>query len=108
MIWRRGKSLFPDESQLKLIADPSRELYAAYGIGQLGWGGMINGSAMGAVKDLREKEGISLRPTGAGSYRWQNSGGFGISAEGQVRWRKLAENAADMCDYAQAAQAVLS
>lgn len=54
-----------------LLPDPDRSLYAAWGIGQLGWTGMINSGVMSALKALKESDGIDLTETGKGSYRWQ-------------------------------------
>lgn len=51
-------------------------------------------------------KGIINTETGEGSYRWQNSGGLAVDAEGTVRWRHLAENAGDMGDYVAAAQSL--
>lgn len=69
----RGNKWFPDPTRYTLVSDPDRNLYAAWGIGELGWGGMVNGGIMSALKTLKESEGIDLRPTGKGSYRWQVS-----------------------------------
>lgn len=102
-----AKAAFPDSSRYTLVSDPTREVYAAWGIGTLGWGGMVNGRVMNALKTLKEGEGIDLTPTGKGSYRWQNSGGFAVDGEGKIRWRKLAEDSADMCDYEEAAKTVV-
>ncbi|WRT63836.1 uncharacterized protein IL334_000761 [Kwoniella shivajii] len=101
-----GPRLFLDTSRYTLIPDPSRQLYANWGIGQLGWGGMINKSIMDSVSSL-EKEGINLRSTGKGSYRWQNSGGFAVDQNGFVKWRKIALDSSDICDYSQAANSLL-
>lgn len=101
-----GEEALPDKSRYTLVADPDRKIYAAWGIGQLGWTGMINGTVMKALKVLKDDEGIDLSQTGKGSYRWQNSGGFAVDPEGLIRWRKLAESSADMCDYVEAAKAV--
>ncbi|WVW81800.1 hypothetical protein I302_103797 [Kwoniella bestiolae CBS 10118] len=102
-----GAKLFPDPTRYTLIPDPKRELYAKWGIGQLGWMGMINSSVMDNLKQLKEKDNIDLRSTGQGSYRWQNSGGFAIDTHGIVRWRKLAKDSSDICDYCEAAKTIL-
>jgi len=67
---------------------------------------MINGNAMKALKMLKEDDGIELSTTGKGSWRWQNSGGFAVDGAGKIRWRKVAVDSADMCDYAEAAGTV--
>ena len=68
---------------------------------------MVNGSIMTSLKALKESEGIDLTPTGKGSWRWQNSGGFAVDREGKIRWRKVATDSADVCDYLEAAKTVV-
>ena len=68
---------------------------------------MISGDVMASLKSLKESDGIDLTPTGKGSWRWQNSGGFAVDRDGKVQWRKLATNSGDMCDYAEAAKTVV-
>ena len=53
------------------------------------------------------KEGIVNTQTGNGSWRWQNSGGFAVDKEGKIRWRKIAKDSSDMCDYAEAAKTIV-
>ncbi|THY30046.1 hypothetical protein D6D01_03361 [Aureobasidium pullulans] len=101
-----GKKAFPDSQRYTLVADPERKAYAAWGVGSLGWAGMVNGGVMEALKSLKESDGIDLRPTGVGSYRWQNSGGFAVDSAGKVRWRKIAKDSSDMCDYSEAAKTI--
>ncbi|THX83888.1 hypothetical protein D6D05_03369 [Aureobasidium pullulans] len=101
-----GKKAFPDSKRYTLVADPERKAYAAWGVGSLGWGGMVNGGVMEALKSLKESDGIDLRPTGVGSYRWQNSGGFAVDSAGTIRWRKIAKDSSDMCDYSEAAKTI--
>ncbi|THX04627.1 hypothetical protein D6D17_05585 [Aureobasidium pullulans] len=91
-----GKKAFPDSQRYTLVADPERKAYAAWGVGSLGWGGMVNGGVMEALKSLKESDGIDLRPTGVGSYRWQNSGGFAVDSAGTIRWRKIAKDSSDI------------
>ncbi|TIA09968.1 hypothetical protein D6C80_08322 [Aureobasidium pullulans] len=101
-----GKKAFPDSKRYTLVADPERKAYAAWGVGSLGWGGMVNGGVMEALKSLKESDGIDLRPTGVGSYRWQNSGGFAVDSAGTIRWRKIAKDSSDMCGYSEAAKTI--
>lgn len=104
---RSAKLAFADSSRYDLVADPERKIYAAWGVGTLGWGGMINGDVMAGIKSLKDSDGIDLRPTSKGSWRWQNSGGFAVDRNGMIKWRKLATNSSDMCDYAEAAKTVV-
>lgn len=68
---------------------------------------MVNGDVMQGLKTLKTNDGIDLTPTGKGSWRWQNSGGFAIDGEGKIQWRKLAKDSGDMCDYAEAAKMIV-
>lgn len=67
----------------------------------------MNTGTFDALKKLKASDGIDLTPTGKGSWRWQNSGGFAVDGQGKVRWRKIATDSADMCDYAEAAGTVV-
>ena len=53
-----------------------------------------------------KKSGIVNTTTGAGSNRWQNSGGFAVNSKGVITFVKIAEHAGDMVDYEVAAQSL--
>ncbi|TKX26722.1 hypothetical protein C1H76_0876 [Elsinoe australis] len=101
-----GTTLFPDQSRVTLVSDVNRELYAAWGIGQLGWGQMVNADIMRRLHENKVKEGLDLTKSDWTSYRWQNSGGFAVDREGRVRWRHLASDSSDVCDFRKAADAL--
>lgn len=92
-----------DASRVKLVADPSRSVYAECGVGSLGWGGLFSGEMVTNLKRLRT-EGVVNTETVSKSYRWQNSGGFAVSADGIVTFAHLAAHAGDMVDYEAAAE----
>lgn len=99
-----GPAAFGDRiKNLRLVADPERKIYAGWGVGVLGWGGILNMS--GGFSKLSElsAEGIPSPFTLDGSWRWQNSGGFALDKSSIIRWEHIAVDAADMCDYATAA-----
>jgi hypothetical protein len=91
-----GKKAFPDSTRYTIISDPERKSYAAWGVGSLGWGGMVNGDIMGALKFLKESDGIDMRPTG-----------FAVDGQGKIRWLKIAKDSSDVCDYAEAAGTIV-
>jgi hypothetical protein len=91
---------FP-QSRVTLLADSTRELYAAWGLGALPLTGLFSWAMVGELRALAS-QGIKNRRTGAGSWRWQNSGGFVVDAAGKVRWHKVATHAGDTVDYAAA------
>jgi len=93
--------------QLVIVPDPNRELYAKWGIGTLGWTEMVNGDIMNKMHEQKVKEGLDITKSDWTSYRWQNSGGFAIDSEGKIRWRKLAKDASDVCDWAEASDCIV-
>lgn len=96
---------FRDPSQVTLIADPSRELYAAFGVGMLPWSGLFSTTILGPLKELASK-GIKNRETWAKSNRWQNSAAFAVQTGGEVKWMHVAEHAGDMSDMEVAARSL--
>ncbi|PWN87457.1 hypothetical protein FA10DRAFT_288878 [Acaromyces ingoldii] len=104
---RVGKANFPDEAKdVRLVADPKFELYASWGIGQMGYSGMLNSDMIKSLKELAA-QGIKNTETGEGSYRWQNSGGFAVDHGGKVQFSKLASHAGDTVNYEEAVKTVL-
>lgn len=104
---RVGKSNFPSEAKdVRLVADPKFQIYANWGIGQMGYSGMLNTDM---IKNLRAlaSQGIKNTQTGEGSYRWQNSGGFAVDHGGKVQYAKLATHAGDTVDYEEAVKTIL-
>lgn len=85
--------------------DEEREVYAAWGLGVSGFGHVLSPSGLYAVWKLGREEGIWNRPTESGS-RWQTAGGFGVDAEGVVRWGRAAEGSEEIFDFEEGARAV--
>lgn len=102
-----GPAAFGEKvKNLSIVSDPERKIYAAWGVGILGWMGILNmREGFSKLKEL-SAEGIPSAFTLDGSWRWQNSGGFGIDSTGIIRWEHVASDAADMCDYTAAANAI--
>ncbi|ORY56796.1 hypothetical protein BCR35DRAFT_284055 [Leucosporidium creatinivorum] len=96
---------FDDPSRVSLIADPSRELYAAFGVGTLPWSGLFGTAMLGPLSELASK-GIKNRATAPGSARWQNSATFAVAKGGEVKWVHVAEHAGDMSDMEAAARSL--
>lgn len=96
---------FKNPSQVTLIADPSRELYAAFGVGTLPWSGLFGTVILGPLKELASK-GIKNRETSSKSNRWQNSATFAVKVGGEVTWVHVAEHAGDMSDMEEAAKSL--
>lgn len=106
---RIGESHF-DKNALKnkrviVKSDPNYNLFNAFGIGQLGWTQLFTKQTFGLLKELAN-EGIKNTQTGQGSNRWLNSGGFTVDHGGIIRWAKVAEEAADVCNYKEAVKTI--
>ncbi|KAF2153350.1 hypothetical protein K461DRAFT_278168 [Myriangium duriaei CBS 260.36] len=98
-----GHNLFPDPGRVTLVADPTREKYAAWGVGQLGWTQMVNGDVARKLHKQKLEEGLDITKGDWSNYRWQNSAGFAVDGQGKITWRKLATDSSDICDYVEAA-----
>ncbi|GAM83936.1 hypothetical protein ANO11243_019260 [Dothideomycetidae sp. 11243] len=101
-----GHSMFPDMGRVTLVADPERKMYAAWGIGQLGWTSMVNADIMRTLHKQKLQEGLDITKGDWSNYRWQNSGGFAVDSSGKITWHKLAKDSSDICDYGEAADSL--
>lgn len=95
-----------ESKRITVKSDPNYTLYNLFGIGQLGWTQLFTKQTFGLLKSLAS-EGIKNTQTGKGSNRWLNSGGFAIDHGGNVQWAKVAEEAADVCDYDEAVKTIV-
>lgn len=101
-----GHDMFPDDKRVTLVADPGRELYAAWGVGQLGWTNLVNPEVARTLHKQKLEEGLDITKSDWYGYRWQNSAGFAVDTEGKITWRKLARESSDVCDYREAADSL--
>jgi hypothetical protein len=86
-----------------VVNDPSRRLYAEWGLGRTTLAHFLGRRSLTAVAAL-SREGIRNRhPSG---NRWQSAGAFALDREGIVRWRHLPEHAGDLPDLQQAPRAL--
>jgi hypothetical protein len=85
-------------------SDPSRESYAAWGLGQTSLGHFLGRRSLGAVASLARTGIRNSHPSGT---RWQSAGTFALDAEAVVRWRHLPGHAGELPDLG-AAVAVIS
>lgn len=90
---------------VRLVIDPTREQYAAWGLGRSSLGHFMGRRSLAAV-GRQAKRGIRNRhPHGT---RWQQAGTFAIDAAGVVRWRHLPAHAGDLPDLAAAASSAVT
>lgn len=91
MVFRGNE--FKDASRVTLVPDPTRAIYAAWGVGSLSVSALFSYPMVTALLKLK-KEGTVNTETVKGSNRWQNSGGFAVK-DGKVQWVKVAEHAGE-------------
>lgn len=101
----RCRTDFGDDSRVRLVADPTRHLYALFGLSTLPFTGLFSRAMLSELQSLA-RQGIVNTATRDGSNRWQNSGGFAIKKGGEVRFVKVAEYAGDMVDYRKALESL--
>ncbi|KAL9067088.1 MAG: hypothetical protein Q9157_006925 [Trypethelium eluteriae] len=88
----------PEPSNLKLVVDEGRELYAKWGLGIASFWHVLAPGSLYTLYQLGTQEGIWNRPTESGS-RWQTSGNFAVDGEGVVRWGGVVERAGYTPDF---------
>jgi hypothetical protein len=92
------------QSNLQIIVDDAREIYAAWGLGTSSLWHVLG--SISSVSKLEKEDGIKVRSTESGN-RWQTAGNFAIDAQGTVKWSRKDERADDMPDFKQGVDAVL-
>ena len=88
---------------VRLVSDPDRHTYAAWGLGQTTVAHFLGRRSLTAVAGLA-RQGIRNRhPHGT---RWQSAGTFALSDDGVVRWRHVPSHAGDLPDLSAALAAI--
>lgn len=86
-----------------VVSDPTRQLYAEWGLGRTGVGHFLGRRSLAAVGSLA-REGIRNRhPDGT---RWQSAGTFALDEHRTVRWCHLPAHAGDVPDLQLALRAL--
>ncbi|KAJ7625550.1 hypothetical protein FB45DRAFT_921739 [Roridomyces roridus] len=93
------------DSQVQVVVDAERELFAAWGLGLSSLGDWLSPRTLSAVYRLGKSEGIWNRPTESGS-RWQKAGSFGVDGEGIVKWGVVSKGADEIGDFEEAVRAL--
>ena len=78
-----------------VLSDPSRETYAAWGLGRTSLGHFLGRRSLAAVADLARRGIRNRHPHGT---RWQSAGTFAVDENAIVRWRMLPAHAGEMPD----------
>jgi hypothetical protein len=80
---------------VRLLHDPERESYAAWGLGRSSLGHFMGRRSLAEVGRLAKRGIRNRHPDGT---RWQQAGTFAVDADGIVRWRHLPRHAGDLPD----------
>ena len=80
---------------VQVLSDPSRETYAAWGMGRTSLGHFLGRRSLAAVTDLARRGIRNRHPHGT---RWQSAGTFALDENAIVRWRMLPAHAGEMPD----------
>jgi hypothetical protein len=80
---------------VRLLHDPQRETYAAWGLGRSSLGHFMGRRSLAEVGRLAKRGVRNRHPDGT---RWQQAGTFAVDASGIVRWRHLPQHAGDLPD----------
>jgi hypothetical protein len=78
---------------VRLLSDPSRTAYAAWGLGRTSAAHFLGTRSLGAVARLARQ---GIRNTHPHGTRWQSAGTFALDRSSVVRWRHLPEHAGDL------------
>ncbi|KAB8296845.1 hypothetical protein EYC80_002256 [Monilinia laxa] len=92
-------------SNLQVIVDSDREIYAQWGLGTSSAWHILNPWSMFSVFKLGREEQIWNRPTESGN-RWQMSGNWVVDKEGIVKGGGVAKSADDIMDFEEALKLV--
>jgi hypothetical protein len=88
---------------VRVVSDPSRRTYAAWGLGRTSLGHFLGRRSLAAVTGLARRGIRNRHPSGT---RWQLAGTFALDGDGIVRWRMLPEHAGEMPDLDTALHAI--
>ena len=80
---------------VRVVSDPSRRTYAAWGLGRTSLDHFLGGKPLIAVAGLARRGVRNRHPHGT---RWQSAGTFAVDDHAIVRWRLLPAHAGDLPD----------
>ena len=88
--------------EVRLVSDPDRTAYAAWGLGRSSLTHFMGRRSLGEVAKLARQGVRNRHPDGS---RWQQAGTFAIDAHSTVVWRHLPAHAGELPDLAAALHA---
>ena len=78
---------------VRVVSDPSRRTYAAWGLGRTSLGHFLGRRSLAAVASAARRGIRNRHPHGT---RWQSAGTFALDGQAIVRWRLLPAHAGDL------------
>lgn len=88
---------------VRMVSDPSRHSYAAWGLSRTGVSHFLGRRSLTAVVDVAR---LGIRNRHPHGTRWQMAGTFALDGQRIVRWRHLPAHAGDVPEPESAARAV--
>ena len=88
---------------VRVLSDPGRVSYAAWGLGRTNAGHFMGRRSLTAAARLARR---GIRNTHPAGTRWQQAGTFALDSDHIVRWRQLPAHAGDLPDIPAAVAAI--
>jgi AhpC/TSA antioxidant enzyme len=92
---RRWCETVGGSGSVRVLSDPSRAAYAAWGLGRTSLSHFLGRRSLTAVAEQARAGIRNSHPSGT---RWQSAGTFALDAQHVVRWRQIPEHAGDLPD----------
>lgn len=89
--------------RVRMFSDPSRRVYAAWGLGRTSLGHFLGRQSLAAVLSVAR---LGIRNRHPHGTRWQMAGTFALDGQRILRWRHLPEHAGDVPELEPAVAAV--
>jgi len=99
----RWRDAIGGTGHVRVVVDPERREYAAWGLGKSSLGHFMGRRSLGEVGRLARRGIRNRHPDGT---RWQQAGTFAVDASGTVRWRHIPAHAGDLPDLREALRAI--
>lgn len=95
----------PAPSNLEVVVDDRREIYAAWGLGAASFWHVLSPYGLYDAFKLAREEGIANRPTESG-FRFQTGGSWAVDGRGEVVWGSPGKGASEIPDFGEAVRTV--
>jgi hypothetical protein len=89
-----------------VVIDPSRDLYALWGLGVSNWGHLLNPRNGYNQVLLGKNEGVWGQQVGEGGCRWQTGGAYAVDERGFVKWGGPMKSVDEAINFEEACKAL--